>query len=183
VVIAHQNVVLIGAAMVIGATVWGRAGRCSEPVLRAGPRATRGGPVAQFDLPLDQLRRYAPDLPVPDDLDAFWAGTLAETRAHDLGATFTRVDSGLRLVETYDVRFNGWWAAGRGAPAAGRSDGPIRPWCSTSATAAAVAGARADPLRAAGLRALLHGYARAGPHGPWGDPAPDPSGAPFHPVS
>ena len=45
-----------------------------------------------FDLPLDELRAYAPDLPEPDDLDAFWAATLAETRAHDLAATFEPVD-------------------------------------------------------------------------------------------
>jgi cephalosporin-C deacetylase len=64
--------------------------------------------LAQFDLPLDQLRRYAPELPVPTDLDAFWADTLREARTHDLAATFTPVDSGLRLVETFDVRFAGF---------------------------------------------------------------------------
>jgi cephalosporin-C deacetylase len=61
-----------------------------------------------YDLPLAELRAYAPDLPVPADLDAFWESTLADARAHDLRPTFTPVDTGLRLVETIDVRFSGF---------------------------------------------------------------------------
>jgi len=60
------------------------------------------------DLPLDELRAYRPALPVPDDLADFWAGTLADARRHPLDATFTRVDAGLRLVETFDVTFRGF---------------------------------------------------------------------------
>ena len=33
------------------------------------------------DLPLDQLRAYRPSVRRPDDLDAFWADTIAEARA------------------------------------------------------------------------------------------------------
>jgi cephalosporin-C deacetylase len=61
-----------------------------------------------FDLPLDDLRRYAPELPEPPDLDEFWAATLTETRGHDLSASFTAVDTGLRLVETDDLAFAGF---------------------------------------------------------------------------
>lgn len=69
-----------------------------------------------FDLPLEQLRTYRPDLAVPDDLDAFWDSTLAEARLVPLAATFTPVaDSPLRTVEVFDVGFVGFG----GTPIAG----------------------------------------------------------------
>jgi len=64
--------------------------------------------VPHFDLPLEQLRSYAPNLPEPDDLDAFWASTLAEARTIDLDATFSPVDNGLATIETQDVTFSGF---------------------------------------------------------------------------
>jgi cephalosporin-C deacetylase len=64
--------------------------------------------VAHFDLPLDQLVAYRPDIPVPDDLDGFWKQTLAQAREYDLTASFTRVDTGLAVVDTYDVRYAGF---------------------------------------------------------------------------
>ena len=64
--------------------------------------------MPQFDLPLPELRAYAPDLPVPSDLDEFWAATLAEARSHKLDATFEPVDSGLTVIETLDVSFAGF---------------------------------------------------------------------------
>jgi cephalosporin-C deacetylase len=60
------------------------------------------------DLPLPELRAYAPELPGPPDLDAFWAATLADARRHELGATFTPVDNGLALVDTFDLAFAGF---------------------------------------------------------------------------
>jgi len=60
------------------------------------------------DMPLEELQQYRPARVEPDDFDAFWASTLAETRAHDLAATFERVDSGLRLFDVYDVTFSGF---------------------------------------------------------------------------
>jgi cephalosporin-C deacetylase len=67
--------------------------------------------MAWFDLPLDELRRYRPEPAEPDDFDAFWADTLAEARAHELGARFERVETGLRLLESYDVEFAGFGGA------------------------------------------------------------------------
>ena len=67
--------------------------------------------MALFDLPLDQLRRYSPEVREPADFDAFWERTLNETRAHELRASFTRVETGLRLVETFDVEFAGFGGA------------------------------------------------------------------------
>ncbi|MFC6345035.1 acetylxylan esterase, partial [Nocardioides hankookensis] len=59
-----------------------------------------------FDLPLDEARVYRPPLAVPDDLEEFWARTLA--RIGTAAPTFTRVDSGLVAVETYDVTLAGF---------------------------------------------------------------------------
>jgi cephalosporin-C deacetylase len=63
--------------------------------------------VALFDLPLETLQDYLPDEPAPADFDLFWTAALADARAFDLDPRFTRVDSGLILVETYDVAYSG----------------------------------------------------------------------------
>jgi cephalosporin-C deacetylase len=68
----------------------------------------QGGTVAQYDMPLQELRAYAPDLAEPPDLDAFWERTLVETRGHPLGASFRPVENGLSQVETFDVTFAGF---------------------------------------------------------------------------
>ncbi len=61
-----------------------------------------------FDLPLAQLQSYRPDMPEPDDLDEFWSRTLAETRGFDLAAQATKIDTGLPVLDTYDVSFAGF---------------------------------------------------------------------------
>jgi len=61
-----------------------------------------------FDLPLEQLQTYCPPRYEPADFDAFWADTLAQARRFPLDATFTPADYGLRLIETFDVTFNGY---------------------------------------------------------------------------
>ena len=95
--------------------------------------------MPHFDLPLEELRRYAPDLAEPDDLDAFWRETLADARTHDLEPTFERVDNGLALIETFDVSFSGFGGTRiRGwfhRPLA-RPRPAYRPSSSSSATAA-----------------------------------------------
>jgi cephalosporin-C deacetylase len=63
--------------------------------------------VPFFDLPLDQLRDYAPALAEPGDLDEFWTSTLGEAREHDIDVRVERAASPLRLVESYDVSFRG----------------------------------------------------------------------------
>ena len=72
--------------------------------------------MAQFDMPLAEMRAYAPALAVPADLDAFWAATLAEARSHDLAATFTPVDTGLTVISTFDVTYAGYGGS------------PVRAW-------------------------------------------------------
>lgn len=61
-----------------------------------------------FDMPLEQLQVYRPPRTEPADFDDFWKQTLSETRQFPLDARFEPVDYGLRLVETYDVTYNGY---------------------------------------------------------------------------
>jgi cephalosporin-C deacetylase len=60
------------------------------------------------DLPSSQLVSYAPDLPWPSDLEAFWSTTLAESRAMARPPEFRGVDAGLSLVDSFDVTFSGF---------------------------------------------------------------------------
>lgn len=64
--------------------------------------------MAFYDLPLEELRTYKPPRNEPADFDAFWAETLAQARQHPLEARFEPVETGLRLLETFDVTFNGY---------------------------------------------------------------------------
>jgi cephalosporin-C deacetylase len=68
------------------------------------------------DLPLEELRRYDPQLPAPDDLWEFWEATLAEAAGWPLDVSCTPVDTGLVTVETQDVSF------------AGSGGSPVRAW-------------------------------------------------------
>ncbi|MCZ2840132.1 acetylxylan esterase [Modestobacter sp. VKM Ac-2985] len=68
------------------------------------------------DLPLEELRRYTPHLPAPEDLQDFWDATLTEAGQWPLDASWTPVDSGLVTVETFDVSF------------AGAGGSPVRAW-------------------------------------------------------
>ncbi|MFD9427061.1 MULTISPECIES: acetylxylan esterase [unclassified Streptomyces] len=64
--------------------------------------------MALFDLPLDELRDYRPRIEEPDDFDAFWSTTLAETRAHRPGITFEPVDTPLTGLRVWDTTFAGY---------------------------------------------------------------------------
>ncbi|MEU8002286.1 acetylxylan esterase [Catellatospora sp. NPDC049111] len=59
---------------------------------------------------------HRPDVRPPADWERFWQDTLAETAQHPLAPVHERVDSGLRLIETYDTVFAGFGGA------------PIRAW-------------------------------------------------------
>lgn len=62
----------------------------------------------RFDLPLDQLQSYCPPRDEPADFDAFWAHTLAEARRFPLNARFEAVETGLALIEAFDLTFGGY---------------------------------------------------------------------------
>jgi len=61
-----------------------------------------------FDMPLEQMQSYQPPRHEPDDFDVFWQDTLAESRQHDLNASFEPVDYGLTTLDVYDVSFSGF---------------------------------------------------------------------------
>lgn len=82
-----------------------------------------------FDLPLRELERYVPVRSEPADFQDFWDTTLAQARSYPLDPSFTLADFGLTLINTYDVTFRGFGAAGQGmvAPAPEpHIEGPVR---------------------------------------------------------
>jgi cephalosporin-C deacetylase len=112
--------------------------------------------VPLFDLPLAELETYSPAIDEPDDLDAFWATTLAGSReaGDDLARTvrLERVDQGLDLVAVDDVTFPGF------------GGDPIRAWLVRPARAARAADAGdAAPLPVV-VEFLGYGGGRGLPH-------------------
>ena len=68
-----------------------------------------------FDLKQADLERYVSSTIDPADFDSFWSDTLAEAQSFPLAVTFAPVDTGLALVDVYDVSFAGF----RGQPVRG----------------------------------------------------------------
>jgi cephalosporin-C deacetylase len=64
--------------------------------------------MAFFDFPYEELVKYRPERIEPADFDHFWSETLAEARSYPLAAQFEPVDTGLRLIETYDLTYHGY---------------------------------------------------------------------------
>jgi cephalosporin-C deacetylase len=77
-----------------------------------------------YDLPEDDLRAYAPDVDLPPDLAEFWARTIEPSLALAKPAQFEPADTGLRLVDTYDVTFSGF------------AGDPVRAWFHVPASCA-----------------------------------------------
>ena len=141
--------------------------------------------MPQSDLPLDELRAYAPALSVPDDLEPFWATTLAEARRHDLRATFEPIDNHLALVSTLDASYAGFGGS------------TVRGWLHVPADRPGPFPAVIEFIGYGGGRGLPHerimwataGYAHfvmdtRGQGSTWavGETSdPDATGAPFHP--
>ncbi len=61
-----------------------------------------------FDLPREQLLTYRSSTEPPAELMQFWADTLAEARGQSSELKVEPVETGLRLVQTYDVTFSGF---------------------------------------------------------------------------
>jgi cephalosporin-C deacetylase len=137
------------------------------------------------DLPIDELRRYRPDLAVPTDLDEFWAATLRETRSHPTAVTFTPVETGLTVIDSYDITFAGFGGS------------PVRGWLHLPAGRTEPIPAVVEYIGYGGGRGLAHQrvlWANAGlahfvmdtrgQGSTWSvghTPDPDGSGAPSHP--
>lgn len=135
--------------------------------------------MALYDLPVDQLRSYRPEVDEPADFDDFWTATLAGAREHDLALTAVPVDAGLRLVDVHDVTF------------AGFGGHPIRAWLTRPAGVAEDLPVIVEFLGYGGGRGFAHerlgwstaGYAHLvmdtrGQGGTWGagGVTPDPVG-------
>lgn len=72
--------------------------------------------MALFDLPLEQLERYTPDVPEPRDFDAFWRSTVESATAKPILVDLQPHQNELSLVDTWDLAF------------AGYGGDPIRAW-------------------------------------------------------
>ncbi len=64
--------------------------------------------MALFDLPLEQLREYRPDVPEPTDFDEFWKTTLTEAGSHDLDVRLEPYETDLVTVDVFDLTFAGF---------------------------------------------------------------------------
>jgi cephalosporin-C deacetylase len=67
--------------------------------------------MAMFDLSLDKLREYRPDVAAPADLVDFWRRSIEKARTDELAASFTEVDNKLAVIDTYDVTYAGFGGA------------------------------------------------------------------------
>ncbi|HYO84861.1 MAG TPA: acetylxylan esterase [Dermatophilaceae bacterium] len=61
-----------------------------------------------FDLASPQLEAHTTDVVAPEDLDAFWAGTVAQALGHRVPTSCLPVVSTLRLVDSFDVTLGGF---------------------------------------------------------------------------
>lgn len=61
-----------------------------------------------FDLSLEQLGRYAPDVLEPPDFDEFWLATLRDARGGPVVLDVRPEPTELALVQTWDVTFAGF---------------------------------------------------------------------------
>ena len=83
--------------------------------------------MPRFDLDLEDLRNYRPEVREPSDFDSFWEQTLQESRALAGPPKLTKVPTFLTAVDTLDVEFpgfnadpiRGWLTVPHGA------DGPL----------------------------------------------------------
>ena len=64
--------------------------------------------MAHVDLPLSELRHFAPEVAEPADFDAFWERTLAESRALGGPVEVIPVEPRLAGVDLFDVTFPGF---------------------------------------------------------------------------
>lgn len=64
--------------------------------------------MALFDLPLDDLRTYRPDVVEPADFEGFWRASIDEVAQIDLDVTLEPFENRQKLIDAYDVTFSGW---------------------------------------------------------------------------
>jgi cephalosporin-C deacetylase len=64
--------------------------------------------MAFFDMPIERLRDYRPDVRTPADFEEFWRATLATELARPLDAQVERIETPLRTLDVYDVSWTGY---------------------------------------------------------------------------
>lgn len=82
--------------------------------------------VPLTDMPLDDLRDYRPDVPVPVDFEAFWESTIAQSRAAATEPTLVPADSPITELIVEDLTFSGFGGE------------PIRAWVTRPRTGSAL---------------------------------------------
>ncbi|MEE1618700.1 acetylxylan esterase [Brachybacterium sp. J153] len=113
--------------------------------------------MALFDLPLEALREYRPQLCEPDDLPTFWEQTLSRARESSGPIlSLEQVDNGLTLIDTWDVTF------------AGHDGTPVRAWYNRPAAVESdlpvvveylgYGGGRGEPLERLSFSAAGYGH-------------------------
>ncbi len=111
--------------------------------------------MARFDLPLDVLRAYRPQVREPADFDAFWRRTLQESRTAGTDRTVDveRANTPLTVVDVFDVTFPGFGGE------------PVKAWLSVPAGTDEPLPGVVEFLGYGGGRGLAHtaaGWALAG---------------------
>jgi cephalosporin-C deacetylase len=61
----------------------------------------------QFDMALEELRRYRPPVDEPEDFDAYWAAAMDVACAAPLDVEVRPADSVVTAIDVFDVRFTG----------------------------------------------------------------------------
>ena len=61
-----------------------------------------------FDIPLEELLNYKPEIQKPADFDTFWQNTLKKARQHPLNPRFEAFDANLKLIDVFDTTFAGF---------------------------------------------------------------------------
>ncbi|WP_076465704.1 acetylxylan esterase [Actinomyces mediterranea] len=79
--------------------------------------------ATRYDMDLDELIGYKPELVEPDDFDAFWAQTLADNPFDQQAVTVVEADTPLETLRVWDVTFPGY------------GSDPIKAWLTVPAAA------------------------------------------------
>jgi cephalosporin-C deacetylase len=61
-----------------------------------------------FDLPIEELKEYKPELTKEANFDEFWDGILEESKQYPLNPELNPIDYPIDAVKVYDVYFNGF---------------------------------------------------------------------------
>ena len=67
--------------------------------------------MPRVDLPLEELKTYAPTSNAPADLNAFWRQTLAEASSAPLNPSLEKIDYPVDGLDVYQAYYDGWHGA------------------------------------------------------------------------